>query len=73
MGIGSYVTAPLWLLFLVTGILISLQARFVPPDYFPAGRRCSRYGRRWIRSGRNGCSSAPWRCCWVRSCWPMRR
>ncbi len=37
MGIGSYVTAPLWLLFLVTGILISLQARFVLPDYFPAG------------------------------------
>jgi membrane glycosyltransferase len=38
MGIGSYVTAPLWLLFLLTGILISLQARFVPPSYFPAGR-----------------------------------
>ncbi len=38
MGIGSYITAPLWLLFLVTGILISLQARFVPPNYFPAGR-----------------------------------
>ena len=38
MGIGSYVTAPLWLLFLVVGILISLQARFVPPDYFPQGR-----------------------------------
>jgi len=37
MGIGSYVTAPLWLLFLITGILISLQARFVLPDYFPAG------------------------------------
>ncbi len=37
MGIGSYVTAPLWLLFLLTGILISLQARFVLPDYFPAG------------------------------------
>src|ERR1700759_5161009 len=29
MGIGSYVTAPLWFLFLVTGILISLEARFV--------------------------------------------
>ncbi len=37
MGIGSYATAPLWLLFLVTGILISLQARFVLPEYFPAG------------------------------------
>ncbi len=37
MGIGSYVTAPLWLLFLVTGILISLQARFVLPEYFPVG------------------------------------
>ena len=36
-GIGSYITAPLWLLFLLTGILISLQARFIPPDYFPAG------------------------------------
>jgi membrane glycosyltransferase len=38
MGIGSYVTAPLWLLFLIAGILISLRARFVPPDYFPTGR-----------------------------------
>ena len=37
MGIGSYVTAPLWLLFLVMGILISLQSRFVLPDYFPGG------------------------------------
>jgi membrane glycosyltransferase len=38
MGIGSYITAPLWLLFLVFSILISVQARFVRPDYFPAGR-----------------------------------
>ena len=37
MGIGSYVTAPLWLLFLLMGILISVQARLVPPNYFPAG------------------------------------
>jgi membrane glycosyltransferase len=37
-GIGSYLTAPLWLLFLLTGILIALRARFVPPDYFPAGK-----------------------------------
>jgi membrane glycosyltransferase len=36
-GIGSYLTAPLWLLFLVLGILISLQARFVRPEYFPKG------------------------------------
>ena len=37
-GIGSYITAPLWLLFILTGILIAVQARFVPPDYFPAGQ-----------------------------------
>ena len=37
-GIGSYITAPLWLLFLLCGILIAVQARFVPPNYFPAGR-----------------------------------
>jgi membrane glycosyltransferase len=36
-GIGSYITAPLWLLFLLSGILIALQARFIPPDYFPDG------------------------------------
>jgi membrane glycosyltransferase len=35
-GIGSYVTAPLWLLFLLSGVLIALQARFIPPDYFPS-------------------------------------
>ena len=36
-GIGSYITAPLWLVFLVFGILISLQAQFVRPEYFPKG------------------------------------
>lgn len=36
-GIGSYLTAPLWMIFLVFGILISLQARFVRPEYFPKG------------------------------------
>lgn len=36
-GIGAYLTAPLWLVFLVIGILISLQAHFVRPEYFPKG------------------------------------
>jgi membrane glycosyltransferase len=36
-GIGSYLTAPLWLFFLVLGILISLQAQFVRPEYFTKG------------------------------------
>jgi membrane glycosyltransferase len=36
-GIGSYITAPLWLLFLLSGVAIALQARFIPPDYFPNG------------------------------------
>jgi len=34
-GIGSYVAAPLWLFFLLVGILISLQAQFIRPEYFP--------------------------------------
>ena len=38
MGIGSYVTSPLWLLFLLAGVLISLQSRFIRPEYFPQGR-----------------------------------
>jgi membrane glycosyltransferase len=36
-GIGSYITAPLWLLFLLVGIVISLQAQFIRPEYFPSG------------------------------------
>ena len=36
-GIGSYLTAPLWLMFLMVGILVSLQAQFVRPEYFPKG------------------------------------
>jgi membrane glycosyltransferase len=36
-GIGSYITAPLWLLFLFVGILVSLQAQYVRPEYFPSG------------------------------------
>jgi membrane glycosyltransferase len=37
-GIGSYITAPLWLMFMLAGILIALQARFTLPDYFPSGK-----------------------------------
>ena len=36
-GIGAYLTAPLWFLFLIVGILISLQAYFIRPEYFPKG------------------------------------
>jgi membrane glycosyltransferase len=36
-GIGSYLTAPIWLMFLALGLLISLQAHFVRPEYFPKG------------------------------------
>ncbi len=36
-GIGSYVTAPMWLVFLLLGLLVSLQARFIQPEYFPKG------------------------------------
>jgi membrane glycosyltransferase len=34
-GIGSYIAAPLWLLFLFVGMLIALQAQFIRPEYFP--------------------------------------
>lgn len=37
IGIGSYLAAPLWLAFLWVGILISLQALFIRPEYFPQG------------------------------------
>ncbi|HEY8611592.1 MAG TPA: glucans biosynthesis glucosyltransferase MdoH, partial [Roseomonas sp.] len=37
VGIGSYITAPMWLLFLISGVLLALQARFVLPVYFPQG------------------------------------
>jgi membrane glycosyltransferase len=36
-GIGAYLTAPLWMIFLVLGILMSLQAQFIRPEYFPKG------------------------------------
>ena len=34
-GVVAYATAPLWLLFLLVGILIALQAQFIRPEYFP--------------------------------------
>jgi membrane glycosyltransferase len=34
MGIMSYLASPLWLLFLVGGMLLALQARFFRPEYF---------------------------------------
>lgn len=38
VGIGAYVMSPLWLLFLLCGILISLQAHFYHPEYFGTKR-----------------------------------
>ncbi|MBR0651849.1 glucans biosynthesis glucosyltransferase MdoH [Roseomonas terrae] len=35
IGIGSYLSAALWMVFLVLGIAVSLQARFLRPEYFP--------------------------------------
>jgi membrane glycosyltransferase len=37
VGVGSYLTAPMWFVFLILGLLISLQAAFVRPEYFPKG------------------------------------
>ena len=36
-GIMSYLASPLWLLLMVFGLLLSLQAQFTTPDYFPDG------------------------------------
>ncbi len=35
IGIGSYLSAALWLVFLVLGIVVALQSRFLRPEYFP--------------------------------------
>ncbi|MDI2089941.1 glucans biosynthesis glucosyltransferase MdoH [Commensalibacter oyaizuii] len=39
VGIGAYVMSPLWLLFLLVGILVSLQALFIKPEYFTGNDR----------------------------------
>jgi membrane glycosyltransferase len=37
MGIMSYLASPIWLLFIVLGIFLALQAHFLRPAYFPKG------------------------------------
>ncbi len=37
VGIMSYLASPLWLAMLLIGLLLSIQARFATPDYFPDG------------------------------------
>ncbi|RVT90060.1 glucans biosynthesis glucosyltransferase MdoH [Rhodovarius crocodyli] len=37
-GIGSYLTAPLWALFLLVGVASALEARYRQLNYFPNGR-----------------------------------
>jgi membrane glycosyltransferase len=37
-GIAVYASAPLWLGFLLLGIAVSVQARFLRPEYFPTTR-----------------------------------
>ncbi|MBQ5515955.1 MAG: glucans biosynthesis glucosyltransferase MdoH [Acetobacter sp.] len=34
VGIGAYVTSPLWLIFCLVGVCISIQAYFYHPEYF---------------------------------------
>ncbi len=68
VGIGAYLTAPLWLLFLLLGMLISLQARFVRPEYFRRVSRCFRPGRPRIPCSPSGCSSRQWAYYCCRSC-----
>lgn len=36
-GIATYVTSPLWLAFLLVGMMLALQAQFIRPEYFPSG------------------------------------
>ncbi|WP_424810511.1 glucans biosynthesis glucosyltransferase MdoH [Roseococcus sp. YIM B11640] len=36
VGIAAYLSAPLWLGFLVLGLAVSFQAHFLRPEYFPA-------------------------------------
>lgn len=36
-GIVAYACAPLWLLFMLLGLAVSLQTHFLRPEYFPAG------------------------------------
>jgi len=33
-GIMSYAASPVWLMFLIAGLLLALQARFIRPEYF---------------------------------------
>lgn len=35
MGVMSYLASPLWLLFLLAGMVLALHAALVPPDFFP--------------------------------------
>lgn len=37
MGIMSYLASPIWLVFIVLGLLLALQAHFIRPEYFPQG------------------------------------
>ncbi|WP_346838297.1 glucans biosynthesis glucosyltransferase MdoH [Microbulbifer sp. SAOS-129_SWC] len=36
-GIMSYLSSPLWLLLVLSGFALTLQAHFIPPDYFANG------------------------------------
>ena len=36
-GIYSYIASPLWLLLILTGLALALEAHFIKPDYFPEG------------------------------------
>ncbi|BBK43713.1 glucans biosynthesis glucosyltransferase H [Allostella vacuolata] len=72
MGIGSYITAPMWLGFLCVGILISLQARFIRPEYFPPGATLfpqwpaqDPVRAMWVLAGTMGLLLAPKLLAWI--------
>jgi membrane glycosyltransferase len=61
-GIGSYLTAPLWLIFLMSGILVSLAGAIRPARIFPEGILAVSAMPAQDPFWRPGCSPARWAC-----------
>lgn len=67
-GVMSYLSAPLWFMFLALSTALQVVHALTEPQYFLQPRQLFRSGRSGVRSWQSRCLRQQWCCCSCRSC-----
>ncbi len=67
-GVMSYLSAPLWFMFLALSTALQVVHALTEPQYFLQPRQLFRSGRSGVRNWQSRCLRQRWCCCSCRSC-----